>query len=201
VSLLHDVYYSFLSTCFKKLILCFNILSYTVSAFGLAFFSFTFQALFNSLSCSQISKQVPGISLSIEREGHTHSFCCTEAGSEWVAHHVASLIKKKISSWGKKVNCLFIFWFPVIYCPWFTGKLDSWSHWLPFFYRRSLLKDDLVPIFFMTRHPCNFNSDRLVFALKNLSMQLLCTWHWLAFKFHISSNYVYYLYYNQENKI
>ncbi|KAG6743991.1 hypothetical protein POTOM_052695 [Populus tomentosa] len=55
------------------------------------------EALFNSLSCSQISKQVPGISLSIEREGHTHSFCCTEAGSEWVAHHVASLIKKKLS--------------------------------------------------------------------------------------------------------
>ncbi|KAJ6778495.1 LIPASE [Salix koriyanagi] len=46
----------------------------------------------------EISKQAPGISLSIEREGHTHSFCCTEAGSEWVAHHVASLIKKKISS-------------------------------------------------------------------------------------------------------
>ncbi|KAF9664898.1 hypothetical protein SADUNF_Sadunf16G0065800 [Salix dunnii] len=56
------------------------------------------EALFNSLSCSQISKQVPGISLSIEREGHAHSFCCTEAGSEWVAQHVASLIKKKISS-------------------------------------------------------------------------------------------------------
>lgn len=109
MSLLHDVYYSFISTCFKKLSLCFNILSYNVSAFGLAFFSLTFQALFNSLSCSQISKQVPGISLSIEREGHTHSFCCTEAGSEWVAHHVASLIKKKLSSWGKKVSCLFIF--------------------------------------------------------------------------------------------
>ncbi|KAB5519672.1 hypothetical protein DKX38_023991 [Salix brachista] len=56
------------------------------------------EALSNSLSCSQISKQAPGISLSIEREGHTHSFCCTEAGSEWVARHVASLIKKKISS-------------------------------------------------------------------------------------------------------
>lgn len=73
-------------------------LKHTVSAFALGFFSFTFQALFNSLSCSQISKQAPGVSLSIEREGHTHSFCCTEAGSEWVAHHVASLIKKKISS-------------------------------------------------------------------------------------------------------
>uniref|UniRef100_A0A6N2LSY7 AB hydrolase-1 domain-containing protein n=1 Tax=Salix viminalis TaxID=40686 RepID=A0A6N2LSY7_SALVM len=46
----------------------------------------------------EISKQAPGISLSIEREGHTHGFCCTEAGSEWVAHHVASLIKKKTSS-------------------------------------------------------------------------------------------------------
>ncbi|KAF5750566.1 UPF0554 protein-like isoform X2 [Tripterygium wilfordii] len=46
----------------------------------------------------EISKKVPGIALSIEREGHTHSFCCTEAGSVWVAQHVASLIKNQISS-------------------------------------------------------------------------------------------------------
>ncbi|XP_017977731.1 PREDICTED: lipid droplet-associated hydrolase isoform X2 [Theobroma cacao] len=49
----------------------------------------------------EISKQASGIALSIEREGHTHGFCCTEAGSLWVARHVASLIKNKlaISSW------------------------------------------------------------------------------------------------------
>lgn len=45
----------------------------------------------------EISRQVPDISLSIEREGHTHAFCCTEAGSTWVAHHVANLINNHIS--------------------------------------------------------------------------------------------------------
>ncbi|XP_024026824.1 lipid droplet-associated hydrolase isoform X3 [Morus notabilis] len=45
----------------------------------------------------KISRQVPDIALSIEREGHTHAFCCTEAGSTWVAHHVASLINNQIS--------------------------------------------------------------------------------------------------------
>lgn len=46
---------------------------------------------------NEISKQAPKISLSVEGEGHTHAFCCTEAGSLWVAHHVTSLIEKKIS--------------------------------------------------------------------------------------------------------
>ncbi|KAI4378649.1 hypothetical protein MLD38_016100 [Melastoma candidum] len=44
----------------------------------------------------QIRKQVPGITLSVEREGHTHAFCCTEAGSRWVAHLVATLIKNNL---------------------------------------------------------------------------------------------------------
>ncbi|KAK7378837.1 hypothetical protein VNO80_04285 [Phaseolus coccineus] len=43
----------------------------------------------------EISKQVPGIAVSIERENHTHGFCCTEAGSLWVAQHVANCIKKQ----------------------------------------------------------------------------------------------------------
>ncbi|KAK8473626.1 hypothetical protein PHAVU_001G194040 [Phaseolus vulgaris] len=43
----------------------------------------------------EMSKQVPGITVSIERENHTHSFCCTEAGSLWVAQHVANCIKKQ----------------------------------------------------------------------------------------------------------
>ncbi|GAB2235908.1 hypothetical protein Droror1_Dr00026353 [Drosera rotundifolia] len=42
----------------------------------------------------KISKQVPGVSLSIEREGHMHAFSCSEAGSLWAAQHVASLIKE-----------------------------------------------------------------------------------------------------------
>jgi len=42
----------------------------------------------------EVSKQVPDISLSIEKDGHSHSFCCTEGGSLWVAKHVANLIKK-----------------------------------------------------------------------------------------------------------
>ncbi|KAJ4978837.1 hypothetical protein NE237_009617 [Protea cynaroides] len=40
-----------------------------------------------------ISKQALDVALSIERETHTHSFCCSEAGLIWVAQHVASLIK------------------------------------------------------------------------------------------------------------
>lgn len=47
----------------------------------------------------QISKEVPGAVLGIEREGHTHAFSCTEAGSLWVAHHVANLIKTRPSTW------------------------------------------------------------------------------------------------------
>lgn len=43
----------------------------------------------------EISKQVPEVGLSIEREGHTHAFCCTEAGSLWVSQYVVSLIKNQ----------------------------------------------------------------------------------------------------------
>ncbi|CAG7877858.1 unnamed protein product [Brassica rapa] len=45
----------------------------------------------------EISKQAPGTSLSIEREGHTHAFCCTVAGSVWVAQHVATLINNRFT--------------------------------------------------------------------------------------------------------
>ncbi|KAH9674419.1 alpha/beta-Hydrolases superfamily protein [Citrus sinensis] len=58
---------------------------------------------FSSLTwCSQISKQVPDVPLAIERHGHTHNFSCSEAGSAWVASHVAGLIKNKIPSPSKK---------------------------------------------------------------------------------------------------
>jgi hypothetical protein len=43
----------------------------------------------------EISKQVPGIALSIER-GHKHAFSCTEAGSSCVAKYVANLIKNQL---------------------------------------------------------------------------------------------------------
>lgn len=46
----------------------------------------------------QISGRVPEIALSIEREGHTHAFSCTEAGSTWVAEYVASMIRDEILS-------------------------------------------------------------------------------------------------------
>ncbi|XP_048226231.1 lipid droplet-associated hydrolase isoform X2 [Ricinus communis] len=46
----------------------------------------------------EIAKQAPGIALSIEREGHMHNFCCTEAGSAWVAQHVANLLKNQVLS-------------------------------------------------------------------------------------------------------
>ncbi|XP_025605382.1 uncharacterized protein [Arachis hypogaea] len=45
----------------------------------------------------KISKQVPGITVAVERENHTHGFSCTEAGSLWVAQHVANLIKNQTS--------------------------------------------------------------------------------------------------------
>ncbi|KAH1195428.1 hypothetical protein AAZX31_19G184900 [Glycine max] len=45
----------------------------------------------------EISKQVPGMAISIERENHTHGFCCTEAGSLWVAQHVVNLIKNPMA--------------------------------------------------------------------------------------------------------
>ncbi|XP_064967965.1 uncharacterized protein LOC135582277 isoform X4 [Musa acuminata AAA Group] len=45
----------------------------------------------------EVSRMVPGLALSIEREGHMHAFCCTEAGSSWAGHHVATLIKNQIA--------------------------------------------------------------------------------------------------------
>ena len=48
------------------------------------------------ISIVQISKHAPGTCLSIEREGHTHGFCCTVAGSVWVAQHVATRIKTRL---------------------------------------------------------------------------------------------------------
>ncbi|XAR64780.1 hypothetical protein NMG60_11008613 [Bertholletia excelsa] len=43
----------------------------------------------------EISKNVPGAALAVEREGFSHAFSCTRAGSLWVAQHVANLIKKQ----------------------------------------------------------------------------------------------------------
>ncbi|XP_056158861.1 uncharacterized protein LOC115671535 isoform X2 [Syzygium oleosum] len=51
----------------------------------------------------EISKKIPEITLAIEREGHTHSFCCTEAGSVWVAEHIASLIKARILNSNQRI--------------------------------------------------------------------------------------------------
>lgn len=44
----------------------------------------------------EISKRAPGVALSVETEGHTHGYCCTEAGSFWVADYVANLIKSQM---------------------------------------------------------------------------------------------------------
>lgn len=46
---------------------------------------------------SQLIRQVPDIASSIERENHTHSFCCSEEGSLWVAQHVSGLIKNRMT--------------------------------------------------------------------------------------------------------
>ncbi|KZV15138.1 hypothetical protein F511_34643, partial [Dorcoceras hygrometricum] len=44
----------------------------------------------------EIYDKVPDATLAIEREGHTHAFSCTDAGSIWVAQHVSSLIKNHL---------------------------------------------------------------------------------------------------------
>ncbi|XP_058205611.1 uncharacterized protein LOC131319401 [Rhododendron vialii] len=46
----------------------------------------------------EISSNVPGAALAVEREGHSHAFSCTIAGSLWVAQHVANLIKNRRTS-------------------------------------------------------------------------------------------------------
>ncbi|KAL0344829.1 UNVERIFIED_CONTAM: Lipid droplet-associated hydrolase [Sesamum radiatum] len=46
----------------------------------------------------EIRKQAPDARLEVEREGHTHAFSCTEAGSVWVAQHVSSSIKSNIQT-------------------------------------------------------------------------------------------------------
>lgn len=40
----------------------------------------------------QISTRLPKLDVAIEREGHLHAFCCTVAGSDWVASHTATTI-------------------------------------------------------------------------------------------------------------
>ncbi|XP_051228425.1 uncharacterized protein [Lolium perenne] len=45
----------------------------------------------------EISKHAPEVALSVEKEGHTHGYCCTEAGSFWVADYVADLIKNQMT--------------------------------------------------------------------------------------------------------
>jgi len=40
----------------------------------------------------KISTRLPKLDVAIEREGHMHAFCCTEAGSDWVASHTAATI-------------------------------------------------------------------------------------------------------------
>ncbi|KAL0333519.1 UNVERIFIED_CONTAM: Lipid droplet-associated hydrolase [Sesamum angustifolium] len=46
----------------------------------------------------EIRKQAPDARLEVEREGHTHAFSCSEAGSVWVAQHVSSLIKSLLQT-------------------------------------------------------------------------------------------------------
>eukprot|EP00250_Pteridium_aquilinum_P016997 c23401_g1_i2 orf=78-1028(+) len=42
----------------------------------------------------KVTKQAPHLDVEVEREGHDHAFCCTEAGSLWVAAFCAKTIKK-----------------------------------------------------------------------------------------------------------
>jgi len=43
----------------------------------------------------EISKRAPGVTLSVETEGHTHGYCCNEPGSFWVAEYISNLIKNQ----------------------------------------------------------------------------------------------------------
>ncbi|KAF8642135.1 hypothetical protein HU200_067394 [Digitaria exilis] len=43
----------------------------------------------------EISKRAPGVTLTVETEGHTHGYCCNEPGSFWVADYIANLIKNQ----------------------------------------------------------------------------------------------------------
>ena len=45
----------------------------------------------------EISNNVPGAVLAVERGGYTHAFSCTEVGSLWVAQHVSALINNYLS--------------------------------------------------------------------------------------------------------
>ncbi|GFQ08677.1 upf0554 protein c2orf43 homolog, partial [Phtheirospermum japonicum] len=49
----------------------------------------------------EICKQVPDVSIEVERVGHTHAFSCSESGSLWVAQHVSNLIKNNVESANK----------------------------------------------------------------------------------------------------
>lgn len=42
----------------------------------------------------EVCKEAPDLDVEIEREGHDHAFCCTEAGSSWVAAYCARTIMK-----------------------------------------------------------------------------------------------------------
>lgn len=42
-----------------------------------------------------MSERAPETTLTVESEGHTHAFCCSEAGSNWVARYLARLIEEK----------------------------------------------------------------------------------------------------------
>lgn len=43
----------------------------------------------------EISENIPELYLSVEREGHLHAFCCSKAGSNWVARFAADTILSK----------------------------------------------------------------------------------------------------------
>lgn len=45
----------------------------------------------------EVSMEIPALDAGIEKEGHLHAFCCTEAGSRWVATYSATVILKALS--------------------------------------------------------------------------------------------------------
>ncbi|KAJ7521624.1 hypothetical protein O6H91_19G061600 [Diphasiastrum complanatum] len=44
----------------------------------------------------EVSKEVPSLSVVVEREGLLHDFCCNEVGSEWVARFTADVVLSAI---------------------------------------------------------------------------------------------------------
>ncbi|CAH9068446.1 unnamed protein product [Cuscuta epithymum] len=52
----------------------------------------------------EICEKVPGAVVTVEEEGHSHAFSCTEAGSLWAAKYVAGMVMRYTTTSKKPLN-------------------------------------------------------------------------------------------------